>query len=82
MDILCPKCAEPWEIDSLHEVAEDHGGFDAAYKSFRTQGCGVAFSSWGTAMCNPVDRPELYELADLLGDDVDGYAAMIEDFGL
>lgn len=82
MDILCPNCAEPWDMDTLHDVADIHGSFDAAYKVFRTKGCGEAFGDYYGNHCVPAGRPELAELAYLLGDDVDGYASMCEDFGL
>jgi len=26
MDIYCPKCGEPWEHDSLHDVAQERYG--------------------------------------------------------
>jgi len=26
MDILCKFCREPWDTDTLHEVAEEHAG--------------------------------------------------------
>lgn len=87
MDIKCPVCREPWDIDSLHDVADEFGSFDATYRIFRTQGCGVAFASWGNQHCtrearNDAKSDALFALAELLGDDVDGYASMIEDFDL
>lgn len=83
MDIICPTCGEPWDNDSLHEVVAD-GDFPtykAAYTAFRTKGCGVAFASWGVSTCVPDDKATLRgELADLLGDDSDGYASLLDDF--
>lgn len=85
MDIKCPKCAEPWEIDTIHDYVDECGSdFNTQYKLFRTKGCGVAFSEWGVT-CAPVDSDQTYilgEMADLFGDDVDGYASLIEDFSL
>jgi hypothetical protein len=26
MNIICPKCGEPWDFDSLHDVAEERYG--------------------------------------------------------
>jgi hypothetical protein len=65
-------------MDELHELPE---GFERAYRKFRRDGCAVFETSHGTV------NPELAELAevagilmDLLGDDVDGVAAELEDF--
>ena len=89
MDINCPRCAEPVEIDYLHEVAEvegqygDGGTFADVLRAFQRDGC----SALG-ARCNPrvTDRDRARAagaalLYDLLGDDIDGAAAMLEDFG-
>jgi hypothetical protein len=82
MDILCPKCAEPWDIDELHDYAEEGGTiFSDVYKAFRTKGCAVAFGD--PVPCSRTEGSEARSvLADLLGDDVDGYASLLEDFGL
>jgi len=95
MDIICPKCGEPWDHDSLHEeVAErELEGETATYhgvlREFQASGCGVAFRAFGGTMgepCTAAERPYSAHAAealyDLLGDDIDGAAAMLEDFGL
>jgi hypothetical protein len=76
MDLICPRCAEPWDNDSLHENDAELP-YDKAYKLFRTQGCGAIFEG---VDCQPTANPALAELADLLGDDSDGYAAVVDDF--
>src|SRR5437588_764906 len=80
LDLHCPVCGEPWDFDSLHE--NDRGlPFDEAYRLFRSKGCGAVFD----VTCLPADTARthaLADLADLLGDDADGYAALVEDFGL
>lgn len=82
MDIICPRCAEPWEIDSLHEYADEQGTtFREVSKAFRTKGCGVAFEAWGIGTCvADANAGMRFVLADLLGEDIDGYAALMEDF--
>lgn len=82
MDIICPKCAEPWDVSELHE-AEDGLTFSEARAMFAAQGCGPVFG----ARCTPAtsDRDRLRAdvssaMFDLLGDDVDGCASMMEDF--
>lgn len=110
MDLYCPRCGEPWDIDSLHEEAElriggrdaylrlraadrpraeEHYGrvFKEVSESFRREGC-VALREFRatTEPCEPRSnggetRAALASAAyDLLGDDIDGAAAMLEDW--
>jgi hypothetical protein len=82
MDIYCPKCGEPCDQDELHVPGQS---YDQSARIFRTEGCGILFD--GVA-CRPESGAAptraaiLQELADLLGDDVDGYAAMCEALDL
>lgn len=85
MDIYCPKCAEPWDIDSLHDAADDlNSTFDQVRVRFQQVGC-VALGMPVT--CEPAKDPAATfraEVAgvmyDLLGDDIDGAASMFEDY--
>lgn len=85
-DICCPVCGEPWEVDSLHDVAESLGTtFGAVRADFRRRGC-VAMSCdyFGVVeVCRPVPGDMFAGLAraafDLLGDDVDGVASFLDD---
>lgn len=92
MDIICPVCCEPWELDTLHEYVSEFGEmfpahadrvtFDTVWKAFRSKGCGVAFDAWKVS-CEPdtSGRGDLVRaLGDVLGDDVDGFAAELADF--
>jgi hypothetical protein len=79
MDIKCPACGEPWDLDSLHDN-ELGLSFDEAYRRFRTEGCRHVLGN--PACTSGTADPALAGLAELLDDDVDGYAAMTEDFGL
>lgn len=123
MDIYCPTCGEPWEMESLHEEAQERyeipyynylPGYDTgilgqgtkeknpnydseAYQKvyqqvsaeFRREGC-KALKSFGNMNCKPKERDSedltMAEAAsamyDILGDDMDGAAAMLEDFGM
>jgi hypothetical protein len=76
MDLYCPRCSEPWDLDELHYV--DGLTFDQARRAFRAEGCGA----FGTRCERDGGlRAEASAvLMDLLGDDVDGVAAMLEDF--
>lgn len=83
MDLICPKCGEPWEFDTLHDYAEEQGTtYAEVAKVFRRKGCGEAFTAW-TVTCHADERYAMRSvLADLLGDDMDGYASLCEDFRL
>lgn len=124
MDILCSRCGEPWELETLHDVIDEqhaeelealrlqHYGvrtidevygpegvtgvwtpsagraFQADYERtlwkpmlarFQAEGC--AATGWCDP-CEPVHNNRTAVAAmlyDLLGDDVDGAAAMLDD---
>ena len=81
MDIYCGKCGEPWEIDTLHDVSEYLGiSFGEISGNFRVAGCAAL-----DATCNPqtvgsTRATVAAAMLDLLGDDIDGVAAMMEDY--
>ena len=55
--------------------------FDTVWTVFRSEGCGVAFEAWKVS-CEPdtTGRAEIIGmLAEVLGDDVDGFASMLDD---
>lgn len=87
MDIKCPRCAEPWEIDCLHEAgAIVHKDFDFMRKLFYRYGCAAIeqadeerIAEEGTCEQTAKGR-SIGVLMDLLDHDVDGLASMIEDF--
>lgn len=81
MDIPCTQCGEPWDNHSFHDLAAElETTYTVIMRRFRSEGCAV-FATWGVAPCEP-DRHSLIrsELADILGDDIDGYAAEMEDY--
>ena len=81
MDILCQRCGEPWDVDTFHDVAAEQGvTFTEAVRRFQATGC--AATGWCDP-CEPVRSTRTAAAAmlyDLLGDDVDGAAAMLDDF--
>lgn len=118
MDIYCPICSEPWDMDTLHDeiserIAEgtldplpDHDGYrygseqyakyrevyDGYYKQIRqefySKGCNALVAFMGRASADWCVRPDkpgmqrgdaMSALADLMGDDLDGIASMMED---
>ena len=82
MDIHCRNCGEPWENETLHEVAQEMGTtYSKVAKDFSAKGC-KAFdgSDYETSHCTADSRAEARgAIADLLGDDLDGYASTMED---
>lgn len=81
MDIRCPKCGEPWDIDELHGVYDGFRSripFKTAYARSRKVGCEV----FGTSHNSTPDvetAQKARTVMDVLGDDVDGAASMLED---
>lgn len=85
MDIYCPKCGEPWDNDELHHEAEDNDSdYETVAKNFRRRGCEVFGFQHGDADYEVNGMPAstaASALYELLGDDMDGAAAMMEDLG-
>ena len=79
MDLLCINCGEPWDMDYvLHEVPHE---FTRTYG--RIDRC-PACPATGQPALSPAEQERLHvvaELADLLGPDIDGLAAELEDLG-
>lgn len=81
MDLYCPRCAEPWDNDELHEVAAENGStYSAMAKRFRSEGC-VVFTHQVCERTDSLRSSAAAAMYDLLGDDMDGAAAMMDDFG-
>jgi len=73
MDVYCPRCGEPYELDYIqHEITpEERRDFWAG------KGCQ---SCRGKEIAKRPFRAEISAVCrDLLGDDVDGIAAEMED---
>jgi len=76
MDVYCTRCGEPWDVFCLSTPK----GHDLEIRNGKILKCGCCPK-------DPADIPagnrrvaELAEVAaDLLGDDIDGQAAMLED---
>ncbi len=87
MDVRCPRCGEPWDMDCLHDAAAATGtSFDTQRKRFYKIGCaaleaGMEGETATDPTCARTGRTEaLTALSELSGDDIDGYAADVEDF--
>ncbi len=80
MDMICINCGEPWDMEYvLHEAPQE---FTRTHS--RIDRCPA---------CPPTGRPALSHkdrerldliahLADMCGDDIDGFVAELEDFEL
>ena len=82
MDIYCGTCAEPVELDFLHDVAEEKNTtFDRVLHEFQSIGCpAVGYAHSEVTDVRADTAMAMGALFDLLGDDVDGAAAMMEDY--
>jgi hypothetical protein len=81
MDIACSRCGEPWDTYTFHDVAEEQGiTYNEATANFRRRGCEA--TGWGSCNSETTAHPGIGILAELAGDDIDGLAADLEDFGL
>lgn len=79
MDLLCPKCGEPWDNDELHEQAEINGtSYAVEAKKFRAVGCATFDCSHNSD--NVGDATEIASMIyDIMGDDMDGAASAFDD---
>jgi hypothetical protein len=78
MDVICLCCGEPWDV--YHVLHDEPDGFDR-------DGCVI-----NSCPCcqgrRPADLPQQHLLwlesvramAELLGDDIDGFAAMLDSY--
>lgn len=79
MDIRCPICGEPWDMDELHDLIPDEcDDYHKAVSLFRNKGC-EAFGSKHNVIENKNAATLTSMLFDVLGDDVDGIASELED---
>lgn len=81
MDIYCAQCGEPWDMDTIHDVVADrHDGstFDTIRTEFYRTGCLALGGRHGTG----TGHPAIAAAMELLGDDVDGMASILDDFGM
>jgi len=78
---MCVKCGEPWEIDTLHDVAGELGSsFDQVRKDFAIRGCQAIGSQHGDmAEIGATRAAYASALFDLMGDDIDGIASELDD---
>ena len=79
MDLICLTCSEPFDMDYvLHEAPED----------FHRKGAVITACPHCKGEKQPLSPSvqerldEIKVLAQLMGNDIDGFATTLEDFGL
>jgi hypothetical protein len=82
MDLICGKCAEPTDNDCLHDLVADgmYDTYSDAAAAFRQKGCEALGEKHNPATLNSYRALAADAMFDLLGDDMDGAAAMMDDF--
>ncbi len=80
MDTYCHRCGEPIDIEEFHEVAAEIGStFAVVLAEFQARGC-IAIAGVRCAIRPSIRNEAVAMLNDILGDDIDGIASMMEDF--
>ena len=98
MDIKCPNCGEPWDMDSLHEeIAMDfpdkpwkvNGKHDRDlyekkyYNPMKQRFFKDGCKALGSICSAPKPSAAIYgDIYAEFGDDLDGVAAIMEDMGM
>lgn len=80
-DLICTKCGEPWDMDYvIHEEPQEFERRGPAITS--CPACEFHKRENGGSILRPGESEAMLALADVMGDDSDGYAAMLEDMGM
>lgn len=80
MDIRCTKCGEPWDIESLHDEADYREvSFDDIRSEFSRVGCRALGCECNAATLGGHAATVASLAEELMGDDIDGIASMLED---
>lgn len=76
MDIYCSRCGEPWDIDTVfHESPEEF----ERHESLITRCPSCPEDPRQISARAKKRRPFLQVLADVMGDDIDGFASECEN---
>ena len=83
MDIYCTNCGEPWELDNgrYSTVIGGLGNWEPAYEKAKRGACPSCDGDPAKAgRSGSMQAMASKALVDILGDDNDGIAAMLEDY--
>ena len=77
-DVRCPRCAEPWHLDAVHDAADWQGRtFQDVWAEFRAKGCQALEPG---LRCQVNRNGHLVAaLVDAFGHDPDGLASDLAD---
>lgn len=93
MDIRCPKCGEPWDMDCLHEAVDSgwpskpwvkdgkHDGerYDVYYRLIAAEFRRKGCRTFEGARCDDTEAPaSVRAIYDFCGDDMDEAASMMD----
>ena len=87
MDIYCPQCAEPIDMDYIHDVVADRHAagdtvatFDTVYRSFIRTGClAIGGRHTDPPVADDDTIMDIRSIYDIIGHDADGCASMLDD---
>ena len=77
MDLICTCCGEPWAVD--HVLHQEPDGFDRQGGLIRSCPCCHGTPPKGMTEERRSRLQAVAAAAQLLGDDVDGVAALLDD---
>ncbi len=80
MDVMCPRCGEPFDLDDLEWLTEQQQTTSEELRAtFFRDGCESMLSN-GKKTCKR-DRlsSTRFDLAELMGSDIDGYSSLMEE---
>jgi len=72
MDVYCPRCGEPFDVNEFENSTQR--------RIFFAKGCGVALGEEQCPDTGSMRALASATMAECLGDDIDGIAAMLDDF--
>ena len=77
MDLICTCCGEPWDVDYV--LHEEPRGFDRRGGRILACPCCHGTTPEGISQAERDRLTAVAAVAELLGDDVDGLAATLDD---
>lgn len=81
MDLICVNCGEPWDMD--HVLHEEPESFERKGGVIKHCPCCPNDGSAPELDTDKQAKLEIIEtLGEIMGDDVDGFASELEDYGL
>jgi hypothetical protein len=81
MDILCTNCGEPWDIFHVKQDSPQDFKMKGSV-ILKCPSCPKDGSKPNLDEKTKMNLEAAAVLGEILGDDIDGYAAELEDFGL